>query len=84
MHRQLLLYTTEGCHLCEQAQALVAPLLPTEEVRLIAVEISDSDELVERYGIRIPVLRFSDGPEELGWPFDEQAVSVFLAANRRI
>ena len=82
MQKQLLLYTTEGCHLCEQARALVAPLLSAEHVQLLAVEISDSDELVERYGIRIPVLRFSDAPEELGWPFDDQAVQAFLATNR--
>ena len=82
MQTQLLLYNTEGCHLCEQAEALVSPLLPAEGVQLMAVEISASDQLVERYGIRIPVLRFSDGAQELGWPFDDRAVLAFLAANR--
>ena len=77
--KQLLLYTTEGCHLCEQAAALIAPHLSEARVALIAVEISESDELLSRYGVRIPVLRFSEGEQELGWPFDEQSLLRFLA-----
>jgi hypothetical protein len=33
---------------------------------------------MEKYGVRIPVLRRADNGAELGWPFDEAAVVCFL------
>lgn len=76
----LTLYTTEGCHLCEEAEALllerrqVQPMLAWE-----AVDIANDDTLFERYGWSIPVLRRADGGE-LSWPFDARALADFLAA----
>ena len=32
----------------------------------------DDEALVEKYGIRIPVLKRARDGEELGWPFDEE------------
>lgn len=70
----LTLYGTSACHLCELAAALlVAADLPFDEV-----DISESDELFERYGLTIPVVRRADGAE-LNWPFDEEALVRFLA-----
>jgi hypothetical protein len=43
------------------------------------VDIADSDELFERYGVSIPVLRHPDG-QELYWPFEIEALGRFLAA----
>jgi hypothetical protein len=42
------------------------------------VDISTSDELFERYGVRIPVLQRPDG-RELGWPFSGTELAEFLA-----
>ena len=50
------LYTTLGCHLCEQALALLKTLSPELNLSIEEIEIADSDELVDRYGIRIPVV----------------------------
>lgn len=73
----LILYGTDGCHLCELAEALLAPLLGSHSCELI--DIVDSDALMERYGVRIPVLvRAADGAE-LGWPFAEGELREFLA-----
>lgn len=75
--RNLLLYTTAGCHLCEQAEDLVRRVLAEghgEQIRMESVDIADDPELMERYGIRIPVIRMQAGDDELGWPFDEAAV----------
>ncbi|HXH02450.1 MAG TPA: glutaredoxin family protein [Candidatus Competibacteraceae bacterium] len=71
---ELLMYSTTGCHLCEQAQALLVRVLgrPAREV-----EIADDEVLLERYGVRIPVLRRANG-DELGWPFDESALRRWL------
>lgn len=81
--KELLLYTTLGCHLCEQAQAMAAPMLSEFSFRLQPVEIADSEELMERYGIRIPVLKRGDNGQELGWPFTEQALRVFLTVQAK-
>ena len=61
----ITLLTTAGCHLCEQAEAI----LNTLNVDINKIEIGDDDDLVERYGTRIPVLKFADN-STLNWPFD--------------
>lgn len=76
----LILYTTLGCHLCEQALVLITPLLP-DGTKIKQIDISESDELMERYGIRIPVLFRPDNQKELGWPFEEQEFLSFIAAT---
>jgi hypothetical protein len=40
------------------------------------VDISGSDALFDRYGVRIPVLGHPDG-RELGWPFNLTALQEF-------
>lgn len=81
MPQHAILYGTYGCHLCEAAAAVLAPALAAGRLRLEEVDIIDSDELQERYALRIPVLRLRAGGAELDWPFDEQAVDRFLAAD---
>jgi len=73
---ELILYSTLGCHLCEQAQQLCVQVLgqPVPEV-----DIADDEGLMERYGVRIPVLQRNDSGAELGWPFDADAIMRFLA-----
>ena len=78
--KQLLLYSTSGCHLCEVALQLIQQNLDAGLYELAVVEISDSDQLVDQYGIRIPVVAHSDSCAELGWPFDESEFQSFLAS----
>ena len=66
----LILYTTAGCHLCELANAILQNLTSQYQLTIIATEIGDDDDLVERYGIRIPVVQFADN-SDIGWPFDQ-------------
>jgi hypothetical protein len=68
--RHLVLYSTLGCHLCEQARALSEPILAEVGCELRETDIADDDALMEAYGLRIPVLRDSLSDTELGWPFD--------------
>ena len=75
---KLILYTRPDCHLCEQAEQLVAEVAPA--IALSAVDIEDDLELVMRYGLSIPVLRQEPGGQELGWPFDAAALAAFLSA----
>ena len=62
----LTLFSSPGCHLCEQAEDIVDYV----GVSFAVVDISSDVDLVRQYGIRIPVLKRADGAE-LGWPFDE-------------
>ncbi len=76
--KTLYLYSTPGCHLCDLAWDILAPLVSCLPLRLEEVDIAESDELIEQYGIRIPVLKFADYEAELGWPFDTAQASSFL------
>ncbi len=75
--RLYTLYGTSACHLCELAQEMLEarckarPGLVYEKV-----DISTSDALFERYGVRIPVVRDPQG-RELGWPFTAAELREF-------
>ena len=74
---QVRLYTTLGCHLCEDAYAL----LKQQGVGIEKVEIADDDELFERYCLRIPVVGHRAGcqeGDELDWPFDASQLAHWL------
>ncbi|MCC2636534.1 MAG: glutaredoxin family protein [Moraxellaceae bacterium] len=64
----LILYGTAGCHLCEDAEALLRQAVAARAIEWRYVDIALDDALVARYGIRIPVL-LTAGGQELGWPF---------------
>jgi len=75
----ILLYTTAGCHLCEQAEAILAPVASLNHLNWTPVDIATSEALVDAYGIRIPVIKVEGASEELGWPFDEAALLDYLS-----
>ena len=77
----LILYHTEGCHLCEEAHGLVLAALARHGINpdlLEPVEIADDLDLLERYGVSIPVLRESSSGRELGWPFGLEDIAGLL------
>jgi len=78
---ELTLYSRPDCHLCEQMEQELTPLLQGRaQVRV--VDISQSLELKRRYGLRIPVL--SAGDDELSvYHLDRPLVESFLAARNR-
>ncbi|MBV1909707.1 MAG: glutaredoxin family protein [Kangiellaceae bacterium] len=74
--------TTAGCHLCEQAWEMIQYIRLnlgdiSKNLRFEQVEISENDELVEMYGIRIPVL--VNETDQLGWPFEFEELVDWLA-----
>ena len=74
-----VLYSTSACHLCEQAAVLLQPWLAEGWV-LQVVDISETDELFERYGLLIPVLRLERANTELRWPFTAADIAALVAA----
>jgi hypothetical protein len=63
---RLALYTREGCHLCEE---LLAELAPWAAAHGAVVELRDVDAdpvVRRRYGLRIPVLLVDGEPAAYG------------------
>jgi glutaredoxin len=54
--REVTLYTRHGCHLCEEAKAVIAPLLRKFGVPLREVNIDEDAALRDRYGEDVPVI----------------------------
>jgi hypothetical protein len=78
--RNYRLYGTSACHLCELAQGMIMTEKPLRGGLVVEdVDISESDTLFERYGVRIPVLQHPDG-RELDWPFSPAQLRQFLAS----
>lgn len=78
--KHFLLYGTSACHLCDQAQLMLADARRAGgEFSVETVDISDDDTLFAAYGLTIPVIRAADG-RELNWPFAEEVLADFLAA----
>ena len=76
MIKQLTLYSTSNCHLCELAYALLMPL--AEDSKLTVVDIADDEALLAQYGLCIPVLLRNDSKTELNWPFNQADIVEFL------
>ena len=71
--KQIKLYTTAGCHLCEQAELMLKHLIEhdvkiAEQFCWVSIDIANDESLVEQFGIRIPVL--VKDMKEIGWPFE--------------
>ena len=54
--REITLYTRPGCHLCEEAKALMEPVLREFHATLREVNIDQDAVLRQRYGTDIPVI----------------------------
>lgn len=71
----LILFSTDGCHLCEQAAALLAQC----GCHFQAVDIAYNDELFHRYGVTIPVVQY--GESEIDWPFTLEQLQIWLKTH---
>jgi Glutaredoxin-like domain (DUF836) len=72
------LFSAPGCHLCEQAHALLQSFERQGTLFIEDVNIRTSAELQREMGLRIPVVRFSHGLE-LSWPFTAEQVQSALS-----
>lgn len=54
--RDVTLYSRPGCHLCDEAEAAIAPLLREFNAVLRAVDIDADPVLQQRYGSDVPVI----------------------------
>ena len=73
---RLILYERDGCHLCEEARVLLDEMLGMD--RYARVDIEADDDLVVRYGFRIPVISL-DGVDRLEAPIGRDEVRALAA-----
>jgi hypothetical protein len=73
---RLILYERDGCHLCEDARVLLDEMIGMD--RYARVNIEADDDLVLRYGFRIPVITL-DGIDRLEAPIEREDVRALAA-----
>jgi len=69
----LILFGTEGCHLCEEAMQLLADA----GIEFQTVDIISDLELQEKYSLLIPVL-WHKSDCRLAWPFNAEQLRKYL------
>jgi len=79
----VVLYSRNGCHLCEQAEVDLNVLRAKIPHRLTKIDIDSNDDMLRAYALDIPVVEV--GPYKLKAPFTQQELEVTLAAamNRK-
>ena len=75
-----MFFTTEGCHLCEQAGRIIDALHDRYSFEMEIVDIATEEDLVQKFGLSIPVLLNIENNEVLYWPFDRDGVVNLLDA----
>lgn len=78
------LYSTWGCHLCEEAEALIHAAGLADQLQVL--DIIDDEQLLARFRVHIPVLAGADlqGNESLlYWPFDVATLQLWLEQNTK-
>jgi glutaredoxin len=75
---RITFYTRPGCHLCEDAQAVIERVCAEVGTSYDAVDITTSPELMRTYGEQIPVT-FVDGKQHDFWRVDEARLRRALA-----
>ena len=75
---RITLYSRPGCHLCDDARAVIALVCADLGEEYDEVSIDGDPELSERFGEEIPVT-FVDGRKHDFWRVDEARLRAALA-----
>jgi glutaredoxin len=75
---RVVLYSKPGCHLCDDARAVVETVCAELGESYDEIDISTSEELMSSYGEQIPVT-FVDGAQHDFWRVDPQRLRTALA-----
>src|SRR4051794_6996774 len=54
--RSVVLYTRQGCHLCEDAHALLERARARFAFTLEIIDVDTDEDLARRYGLEVPVV----------------------------
>jgi glutaredoxin len=75
--RTVTLYGRPGCHLCDEARAVLERVRASHPFRLEEIDIEADDALFKRYLERIPVVAV-DGEERFELFVDDEALKRTL------
>jgi len=79
---RVFLYHTSGCHLCELAEGVIQDAISSTQIKNIPVvekiDISIDSDLVDAYGLKIPVILIEHSSSTLDWPFSADEVVDYL------
>ena len=78
MTDRVTLYTRPGCHLCDDARAVVARVCADLGETFVEVDITTDDDLQDRFGEEIPVT-LVDGRQHDFWRVDETRLRSALS-----
>ena len=78
MTARITLYSKPGCHLCDDARAVIERVCADVGTSYDDVDITTSTELMNAYGEQIPVT-FVDGRQHDFWRVDEDRLRAALA-----
>ena len=73
----MTLYSRPGCHLCDDARAVIERVCADLGETFVEVSIDDDPELRRRFGAEIPVT-FVDGRQHDFWRVSEQRLRTAL------
>ena len=76
---RVLLYSKPGCHLCDEARAVIETVCAELGERYDEVDITSSEELTSRYAEEIPVT-VVDGVQHDYWRVDPRRLRAALTA----
>jgi glutaredoxin len=71
--KTVTLYGRAGCHLCDEARAILLRIQTRHPFRLEEIDIEADDALLKRYLERIPVIAL-EGEELFDFFVDEEAL----------
>ena len=77
MSARVLLYSKPGCHLCDDARAVIERVCADLATGFEEVDITGDPDLLRTYGEQIPVT-FVDGAQHDFWRVDEQRLRAAL------
>ncbi|GAB3856655.1 hypothetical protein GCM10028801_13980 [Nocardioides maradonensis] len=80
MSPRITLYGRPGCHLCDDARAVIERVCADLGESYVEVSIDDDPELQARFGEEIPVT-FVDGRQHDFWRVSEQRLRAALAES---
>jgi glutaredoxin len=73
----ITVYTRQGCHLCDEAIAVVTRVAG-DRARVELVDIDTDPALVERYTVRVPVIAV-DGVEVAQYQIGAEQLEAIIA-----
>jgi hypothetical protein len=79
---RFLLLGTAGCHLCEEAEAILDDdNIVRLNIKVDRVDIAEKTQWQAEFATSIPVLLQPDCREFIAWPFDQADVLTFIQRN---